>query len=59
MEKIGVIQIVVILGIIVLKFGVIIGAALYVKRNNEKKKRLFLEQEAQRMAKARTVAENQ
>lgn len=52
MEKLGIIEIAIVLGIIAVKFAVIIGTALYVRRNNERKKRLFLEQEARRIANA-------
>ena len=58
MGKLGAIEIIIVLGIIALKFAVIIGAVLYVKRSSEKKKRLFLEQEAQRRA-MKATAENQ
>lgn len=48
MESMEVIQIVVILLIVVVKFGVIIGTVLYVKHRNERKKQEFLDMEARR-----------
>jgi len=48
MEKLGILEIVIILGIIFLKFAVIIGSVLYVKRRSEKKRREFLDREAAR-----------
>lgn len=43
-----VIQIVVILLIVAVKFGVIIGTVLYVKHRSERKKQEFLDMEARR-----------
>ncbi len=48
MGKFGIFEIAIILGIVLLKFAVIIGTVLYVKRRSEQKKQQFLEQEAQR-----------
>jgi len=44
----GTLEIAIILGLIILKFAVIIGAVLYVKHRGEKKKQAFLEAEARR-----------
>lgn len=41
-------EMVIILVIVVVKFGVIIGTVLYVKHRNERKKQEFLDMEARR-----------
>lgn len=55
MEHLEIIEIVIILGIVFVKFGVIIGTVFYVKRRNERKKQQFLYEEAQRRM-ARTAS---
>lgn len=61
MGKFGILEIAIVLGIIFVKFAIIIGAALYVKRRNERKKQQFLEDEMRRRAamSAKSDAENQ
>lgn len=55
MEELGILELAIIGFIIFAKFAIIIGVALWSKSNQEKKRRLFLEEEQRRIARQQST----